>query len=613
MRFLSIEQLAARAREAAGRFPLALLSAFVAAAAGIGITARGDDAPAMRILLPALLGLPLFTALVTSGERARWNLRLRVLLHVTAIAALLGLWYALGQWTDTMKATRVVHLGIIAHLTVAVLPFLGTALPGAFWQYNRILFLRYLIGALFAAVLFAGLALALAAIDQLFGVDVDEQWYVRLWIVITFVFHPWFFLAGVPSDLVALEERDDYPAGLKVFAQFILVPVVSVYILILTAYLVRVVGTRTWPSGWIGYLVSSVAATGTLALLLVHPIRQRADSRWVDAYARWFFIALLPSIGMLLMAVWLRIDQYGITERRYFLAVLAVWLGGVAIYYAVTGSRNIRVIPATLLAVGVATFIGPWSAYAVSRDNQARRLRAMLASQQLLVDGRLQQPARAVPFEARREISGVLQYLIDVHGPRALSRISDEMGRFATQPPPNERAPDVTRAVMERMGLRYVSPWQQRPSGLITYYSEIGQHAIRLEGYEWMTRGNLATSFSITLGDDTISFAPDSMPARVVATRRGERLEISLWPALRQATDAARIADSVGVSRPAPGSPSIPTAVRAPSGPPPLMVEAEGSGMRIRFVINQLHGLGDSATSRVRSADAAIFIRLNAR
>ena len=47
----------------------------------------------------------------------------------------------------------------------------------------------------------------------------------------------------------------------------------------------------------------STRLLGCLALLLVHPIRERDDARWVDTYARWFYVVLLPSIAMLLMAV----------------------------------------------------------------------------------------------------------------------------------------------------------------------------------------------------------------------------------------------------------------------------------------------------------------------
>jgi hypothetical protein len=51
-------------------------------------------------------------------------------------------------------------------------------------------------------------------------------------------------------------------AGLKVFAQYLLVPIVIRHLVILTAYLVKVLITWDWPSGWIGWLVSGVAAVG---------------------------------------------------------------------------------------------------------------------------------------------------------------------------------------------------------------------------------------------------------------------------------------------------------------------------------------------------------------
>ena len=46
------------------------------------------------------------------------------------------------------------------------------------------------------------------------------------------------------------------------------------------------------------------------------------------------------------LAIWKRVDQYGITERRYFLIVLSLWLAGIAVYYTVRRSRSIAVIPA---------------------------------------------------------------------------------------------------------------------------------------------------------------------------------------------------------------------------------------------------------------------------
>ena len=110
----------------------------------------------------------------------------------------------------------------------------------------------------------------------------------------------------------------------------------------------------------------------------MHPLRERADSRWVNGYGRWWFVALLPSLGMLLVAIAKRVGQYGITEQRYFLLVLALWLTGLAIFYGVTASRNIKLIPMTLCAVALLTSMGPWSAYAISRKSQVGRFDHLL-------------------------------------------------------------------------------------------------------------------------------------------------------------------------------------------------------------------------------------------
>ena len=44
----------------------------------------------------------------------------------------------------------------------------------------------------------------------------------------------------------------------------------------LLAYLVKIVAGGEWPSGWIGWLVTSVAVAGLLGFLLVHPLRDDA-------------------------------------------------------------------------------------------------------------------------------------------------------------------------------------------------------------------------------------------------------------------------------------------------------------------------------------------------
>ena len=441
----------------AKRFPLTLAAAFLAATSAI-LTFEdiGPDALHDRLLAAATLGLPLLTALTLFGERFAQRLGVRALVWLVGIAALASVYLAWPGWSDELRFARYAQLTVAFHLSAAFLPFVGRDRPNAFWQYNRTLFVRALAAGASSATLWAGLALALAAVHTLFSVDVPEQGYFRLWAVMAFVVTTWFFLGGVPRDLEALEEQRDYPAALRVFAQYTLVPLVAVYLVILTLYLGKVVVTWDWPSGWIGWLVSGVATAGVLALLLVHPIAGQPDQKWVRTFARDFWVAMLPAVVMLWLALYQRIHQYGVTEPRYFLLALSVWLFAVAAYYALTRSGRIRAIPASLCVVALLTFAGPWGAYAVSARSQFGRLRGLLERDGVLVGGRLQRPANPVPTDDLGEISAAVRYLVRTHG---VSRLAPLVGDSLVHRVGGGRGETQVRIVVQALGVEYVRSW----------------------------------------------------------------------------------------------------------------------------------------------------------
>jgi hypothetical protein len=339
-RFPSLATALHDARATAGRFPLAILAGLGAVLVMLRMIEGPEQPWHPRLLTTLILGLPLFTASVTTAERHGIPERWRWPVDLAIVAALALLYQASLGWTDQLAVLRFAQLLLGAHLLVAVAPYVGKGGRRGFWQYNRFLFLHFLVASFYAAVLCIGLALALGALDKLFGADVPGKTYAQLFAVLAFGFHPWFFLSGMPRDYQALEALEDYPQGLKVFTQFVLMPLVVIYLAILTAYLGKVIVTRTWPSGWIGYLVSSVSVTGVLALLLVHPIRERADSRWVNAYGRWWFVALLPALVMLLLAIGKRSTS---TASRNRATSCCCWPCGCSASRSITGLPDRRI------------------------------------------------------------------------------------------------------------------------------------------------------------------------------------------------------------------------------------------------------------------------------
>ena len=419
--FPSPGSLASQAGSTLRRFPFVMACAAVSSFAAIrAIDAVVNPEPHWRLLAAATLGLPLLTALAVTAER-RPGFPAQLGAALFGVAILAAFYAAWPRWTDPQRAFHYVQLSLAFHLSAAVLPFAGRPLHRAFWQYNRRLLERFLVAAVFAAVIFFGLALALASLDKLLGFDIEPQAYGRVWAMAAFVIATWIFLAGVPADVAALEGDAEYPRLLEILAQRILVPLVSLYIIILMVYLVRVVVTREWPSGWIGWLVSALGVTGTLVLLLVQPMAGGRAQGWIARFARVYWLAVIPAVVMLWLAVRQRVVQYGITEARYAVIVLSVWLFAMAVFSSLRRSADLRVIPASLALLALGTVAGPWSAYPVSFRSQYGRLQAMLTANGMLANGKLRPPARPVPNIDRREIAAAVSYLIDRQGRPAVS------------------------------------------------------------------------------------------------------------------------------------------------------------------------------------------------
>jgi hypothetical protein len=163
---------------------------------------------------------------------------------------------------------------------------------------------------------------------------------------------------------------------------------------------------------------------------------------------------------MLILAIWKRISQYGITENRYFLAVLSVWLAAIAIYFTFSRVKNIKAIPATLCIVAFATSFGPWGAYSVSERSQVQRLEKLLVSNEILVDGLVDQAVGSVSLDDRREISAILRYIVETHGPAPIAPwFGDAYVRIDSAGQANNgrnrNAMTVVRDMMAHMGLAY--------------------------------------------------------------------------------------------------------------------------------------------------------------
>jgi len=468
-RFLSLQHIFAEARSSAARFPEVLATSFLC---GLVLWATlekwsSHEVTIIRLMASLSLGIPLTFAVATMAEASGRSRKAARAITIGVAALVMGLhYYSFSVQTPERFFYRFIQYNLAAHLLVAFLPYGKRDEGGGFWRFNEALFQRFVSSLAFSAILYGGLVIAMAAAQFLLNIKWDPMTWPKLAITVAFGFNTWFFLSGIPQPLPRAE-TGEYPHGLKILTQYFLIPLVTLYFVILYAYLIKIGVKGEWPKGTVGYLVSAFSLLGVFTLLLTHPLEQKTETKWVRVYARGFYLALYPLIALLCLATLRRISEYGITEKRYFLLVLAVWFGVIATYFTL-GRRDIRMIPISLFLFTILTSIGPLSAYSFSYRDQLARLTREMNEYGMLKDGKAQKPNRALTLSERKTLSTRFDYLNEMHEGEGIRQWFPDV-KFSTDSTGERRRrtfggsydSEATKKMMGAIDVAYVYRWER--------------------------------------------------------------------------------------------------------------------------------------------------------
>src|SRR4030042_3201110 len=187
MKLPSVQQVLQNAVRTFLRFPFVLSNTLLGTIAVVSLVDQEGPTQAtflFNILLATILGIPLLTGFVLFAEKKKWGRGKALGLQLVGVVLLVAYGYTVPSDLGGAPAIYILRLLIITaalHLFVAFAPYSGRAEINGFWHYNKTLLLRLIITLVYSVVLYAGLALALAALDNLFGMDVPGKRYAELW------------------------------------------------------------------------------------------------------------------------------------------------------------------------------------------------------------------------------------------------------------------------------------------------------------------------------------------------------------------------------------------------------------------------------------------------
>lgn len=310
--------------------------------------------------------------------------------------------------TEYTFARHAVLLGIVI-LAVPLTKFWEKEEEAVFWaQVVHSIFL-FVETSFFSLFLYAALSLALVAIEKLFGIDFTGiEIYADLFIVIAVIFHPVYYLSKYKTRE---ELKYDFRANtfIKTFSSKILLSTVLLYALILALYFLKIIVSTKWPNGWVSNLILSFSIMGVLCYGINKYLFGKPATGVLKIFKKWFFPFLLVCCVFLCMAIYIRVNEYAITEPRYLVVCSAVWLSIMSLYFIISKRKDLRYLFVSLIAFLAFMFYSPFNLFDASINSQKNRLSSFLSENGLDVSG----AEVELEKEQRYQLTQMLRFFTD--------------------------------------------------------------------------------------------------------------------------------------------------------------------------------------------------------
>ncbi len=361
-----------------------------------------------RLFLSFVLSFVFLTSTQLILERSKFNKNIFFIVSVliTAVLSFIVVWSS-----DDFALNLFTTVGSLA-LFIGVSPYIFNARDDlSFWSFNKKIWFGVAVSFIAALLLWGGASAAIVSIDYLFGVDMPDEFYAVIAAFCFSVLGPVYALSFVPNNFVEIDQECSMPPQLNFITNWILAPLVAVYFVILYAYYMKIGVTFSVPKGELAYITSGFAIAGIITYLVSWPSRL-TSGKILSFVSKYIFPALILPTVMLLVAILMRVEQYGITEKRYIVLVFGLWFGFLAVGFTLKKLQLKHVVVSFSVLLFLSSW-GPWGMKQVSLNSQSSRLEKMLVDNGLLRDGVIKkvEHEKNISFEARKNISSVISYL----------------------------------------------------------------------------------------------------------------------------------------------------------------------------------------------------------
>ena len=404
------------------RFPFTIISAILATIFLILSTfdeyaeAYNDRMMSFGLVFVFGIFLYAFIKLFNEGLRNYYDLKnlknnnlFKILSYVITLPILYGIYELVYQENKVLAFydNNFIYFTLIAALVV------GTSFVGKFnyhkdfVAYVAKILKAFIISNIYSFIVFVGISGIIFALNSLFKFNFESTVYLRVAIFSFILFNVVTFFSDFPKVRDSFTDYK-YPKAFRILLVYIITPIVIIYTAILLAYFVKILVLWQIPNNLIVNLVIWFASFSIVYLFFLSRVE---TITFINKFKIVFPFTLFPLLGMMFFAIYLRIKEYGMTENRYIVIAVGLWIFLSLIYYIFYRENSNISIPIFLSVIILITGIGPASATSLSIRSQNARFEKLLRENKMIAGEEIK-PNINIESEAKSQIVDIVSYMV---------------------------------------------------------------------------------------------------------------------------------------------------------------------------------------------------------
>jgi len=383
-----------------------------------------EQARLNRWLLTFILGAPLFALGKLVLERLGESVKKRLVIDSILVALLAVFYQTIPEKLYQEFMVRDLLLNLAAYLGFLIAPYFYKR--DNFSRYSLKVLTQFFITLFFSGVLYGGLNGIIFTLDQLFELNLNYRIYMDIYLITVGFFAVPHFLGNINPVTEDMDEAY-YPQVWAILFSYIVIPLLSIYTLILYAYFIRLVVMREFPINILTHLVVWYGLISVVVLFFVEKLREKND--YLRRFHEIFPKAILLPLGLLFTAISARILDYGVTPARYFVVVAGIWILASVVYIGFSKKTRYPFVVLGAIVVVLVAAYGPLSAFNLSFNNQLERFESLLRENALLKEGAIEKNPE-LDLEVQSEISEFLRYFDNNHDQRQIDFLPEDFSYY---------------------------------------------------------------------------------------------------------------------------------------------------------------------------------------